>query len=367
MEHVTLELRPRLQSCNAFIIFRPGTDLTEFRVILNKDSITLKNRMKFYNLRLPNIKMVADSLSSLNIHPADDSVSFRLQTEPSDSLRGSFGTELLETSDVQKEKCLASAPSSIELPITNVDLTFSCAHCWNVITKIMNFQKVLPLPSSHCDPGEWFCCKHTNDDISKLLEPKITDYFYSAYYSVLNKDNFIESLKIEGDAVLCDKCQEVIGVVQSKDSLKLWNCCIDQHASGYSVKRAEPLDDFKAIVLSCLDDMTIGNEILLESFDRGTTKSLHLRVMEKCLSILVEPIDAFVSNDLYLETKKVMSVLSDYEEGSKTRRYKLRNAKYCRIAEKVLLAGVEYLKNTGRRFPSYFAKSIRYPPAYIFL
>lgn len=366
MESVTIELRSRLRSCNVFVSLQEHTDPSRIQVKLNKDFITLRISKQTYNLCLSTIRIIPTSLSSLRVGAGW--LSFRIQTTPVDSLFGSFGTELVSTSATKNGNSQKYC-SSIELPPKETDLEISCTCCHNVLTKVMNLRKVLPLPTEDCEPGEWFCCSHNGDDYSILLEPGKSDYFYGPFYSVLNRDNFIAKLKIHSNAVVCNRCLAVIGVPYSADSLKIWNCCVEydkceEKKSSLRKHQANALKDFQIAVTSCYDDCP-GERILLEASECGKTQYLLIKPMELNLDLLVAPKEAHHLNAIRLETKKVAKVLYEYGETEKTRRNDYSDAKHLRIALKSMLAGMEHLVASSKQIPPIYRNADEYHIGYV--
>ncbi|XP_043282631.1 E3 ubiquitin-protein ligase E3D-like [Venturia canescens] len=351
MELTTIELRPRLQSCNIFVCLLGIADSSSIQVKLYKDYVTLRVNRNVYNLLLGSVRIIPTSLSSLRV--AGSWVSFRIQTSPSDSLYGSFVTELVGTSSLKSDNCFSS--SSIELPPKNADLIFSCSCCENPVTKLINLKKILPLPNNDCDPADFFCCSHNGENYTKLLEPRVCDYFYAPYFAVLSKENFDERLKINNESVVCNRCLTVIGTPNSNFSLKIWNCCMEYtKTNGDSTtvqKRSNPLADFKAAVKSCCSDAFTNNRILLEARERGSTHYLLLKPMEWNLDLLVEPCEIEDSRAINLSRKKVVKVLYNYGETKTSLKSECEDAKLLKIGSKCMLAGIEHLLLSSKRIP----------------
>lgn len=351
MEFTTIELRPRLRACNIFVCLMGNADSSSIQVKLYKDYVTLQVNRNFYNLSLGSVRIIPTSLSSLRV--AGSWVSFRIQTSPPDSLYGSFITELVGTSGLTNDNCFSS--SSVELPPKNADLIFLCSGCDNPLTKVINLKKVLPLPNNDCDPADFFCCSHNGQDYSKLLEPRICDYFYGPYFAVLSRESFGEKLKINDESVVCNRCLAVIGTPNSHYSLKIWNCCMEytraNDHSTVTTKRSNPLADFKAAVKSCCSDGFSNNRILLEAKERGSPHYLLLKPMEWNLDLLVEPGEIKDSRAINLSRKKVVKVLYDYGETKNTLKNDCEDAKRLKIGMKCMLAGIEHLLLSSKRIP----------------
>ncbi|XP_058810230.1 uncharacterized protein LOC131675313 [Phymastichus coffea] len=355
MESVTLELRPRLQSLNAYISLEKNIDTTEIKVKLLEDAIEIQIEDKTYKLPLCNIKLLPSSLSSLGI--TNRWISFRIQTQ-SNSIYGRFETEFISAEN-QLSTSSTHSLQTVKLPPKGVDCKLLCDCCKNEITNLVNFQRILPLPSSDCDPQEWFCCKHDGDEPFSL-DPKESDLFYSINYSILNKHVFQENLKLKNSLIHCNRCLSILGSSNPKQprNLKLWNCCIEyellENTSANTIKGSlSPLEDFLSTVKYTADLIT-GEKLLLEAQDVNSVHYMLLRPMETKLNVFTEDKDNSNDQILNLKSSFIVKVLYKYGESEKSSKIGDPDIKYCELALPSILAGMDQLVSS----------SIRFPPAY---
>lgn len=368
MDSVTLEVRPRLRSLNAYISLEKNIDSTAIKVKLLEDTIEIQIEDKIYKLPLCNIKLLPSSLSSLGI--TNRWISFRIQTQPS-SLYGTFQTEIINT----ENELLSSAvytPHTVKLPPKNVDCKLLCDCCKNEITKNVNFKRILPMPSSDCDPQEWFCCKHDGDDPFSL-DPKESDLFYSTNYLILNKHVFQENLKLRNSLVHCNRCLSILGSsnVKEPNNLKIWNCCIEyqmlENTSDVNIKGSlSPLEDFLSTIKQ-IADLTAGEKLFLEAQDAKSTHYIVLRPMEAKLNIFTE--NKISQNDqiLNLESSFVVKVLYKYGESEKPSKSDDSDTKFCELAVPSILAGMDHLVTSSVRFPPAYRRAEDFYIGYLYL
>lgn len=362
MDTITIELRSRLRSCNIFISSEKKKNNIEKNTInlkLNDSEIRLKIGNKTFHFPLTSAKIIPKTLSSLNVN--DNWISLRVQTQPTESSYGSFTREIVSAEDSHSAKL----SSPIELCLKEKDLVIRCTRCKNQITGVIFFKRVLPLPSGNTDPGEWFCCTH-GGNYKALTEPGETDCFYERDYRILNKGVFNKELKIEdknkgNEMIRCNRCFSGIGVRNlesvNEASVKVWNCCVDYKfldlSSGVDLNSSDPLKDFSTIILDRTDIFT-GNKIILQTCEGSRYHFLIVRVMDKNLELLVEK-DYFRNEDLdcivELDSIKVTKVLYKYSETEDGIKNESVDVDRCQIALPVMLAAVDHLSSTTKRYP----------------
>lgn len=354
MEFVTLELRPRLRSLSAYVSLVKNIDTSTINIKILEDAIEVHIEEKVFKLPLYNVKLLPSSLSSLGI--TNRWISFRILTQPN-SLYGTFQTEIINTESLNNG--FSSYSNKPELPPNNTDCKFYCKCCKNEITKTVCFQRILPLPSSDCDPQEWFCCKHSGEE-SFSLDPKETDLFYSINYSVLNKHVFVENLKLKNSIIHCNRCLSILGSSDGQEikSLKIWNCCIEYKGSNDSISKiiSSPLSDFLSSVKNTAE-LTIGEKILLEAQDVNSIHYILLRPMEAKLNLFTEDKGHFDGQILNLKSSSVVKVLYKYGESKKTTKNIDADIKYCELAVPSLLAGMDQLVSSTTRFPPAYRRT----------
>lgn len=358
MELITLELRPRLQSCNAFIAMRKDLDLKDVQVKLSESNIVLVFKDRSINFLLPFMKIVPTSLSMLNVR--NNWIYFRLQTAPLESVFGSFSTEVVTTSNksVQSTSCVQPILKEIESLFKASGCIVSCACCKNVISKPTTFKRILPLPDIQCSPDEWFCCKHSSDNIVKNIETQESDYLYGSYFALLHKSIFLNSLQIDNKTLTCDKCFLHIAALYSCNLLKIWNCCVDykpQNDILSTVNATNPLNDFLIFMKDSLSDI-LGEEIILQTSIGKQTHYLLIKPMDRELNLITEPYhNTQVINDtdtsVFLQQKYVAKVLYKYDTSKIASTSNHWNVEYHEVGLPMIEAGLKHLLSSTKRLP----------------
>lgn len=151
MEIVTVELRPRLRSLSAYLLFTKNVETSVINIKLLENAVELKIGENMYILPLPNIKLMPSSLSSLNVSQCW--ISFRMQMEPN-SKYGTFNSEILDNGNFSHAGLINGhvTPIKVNLPPKDTDCIVICACCKNNISRTVNFRRILELPSSDYDP-----------------------------------------------------------------------------------------------------------------------------------------------------------------------------------------------------------------------
>lgn len=348
MESITIEVRPRLCAINASICLknRPNSSFASVKLIENFVQLDLGE--KSIRLKLHPIKIIPSTLSSLRI--SNNWISFRVQTNPTNSAFGSFKAGIIEAGNPLSNPF--SGLKGLELPNDKQSHTLRCSNCQAPFTKSLMFKRVLPLPSDDFDASEWFCCSHNDLDLS-ILQPRETDYFYSSHYCVLNKRVFLPELKESNSSIHCHRCFCTLGSRQDSKCWKIWNYaaeCESGDEKKVVVKATCALDDF-LFVLKDLIGMFIGEQILLQALDKDRVCYLLLKPMEFKVDLLVEPDDKIEGDEIDVKQTQVMKVLYICGENKESIKQEYPNAKYCNVAPKVLAAGLDYLSSSTKRFP----------------
>lgn len=364
MEFITLELRPRLQSCNVFILLKTNSDMKKLQIKLSKESISLTGNIMTEFL-LPSVKIIPNSLSMLNIH--GNWVCFRLQTEPLDSVFGSFKTEIINlksqinvsTDRIGNEECLFKSSKC----------TILCTCCKNVISKTIEFKRVLPFPDIDYDTSDWFCCKGHNNDVSMTLCPKEFDLLYGLFFLVLHKNVFTENLQINKKIVTCRRCLHHLGTIQTNDSFKIWNCSVDFKLSNHSliVKVASnPLHDFFLILKNSLNG-TIGEEVILKSLESNLTHYVFIKPMDWNLNLITEPKQDCCNNVISLIQTGATKVLYKYGTDETIVSSNFSMIKDWEVSLAVIETGLKYLLSSTERFPQTYRTAADYYIGHIHL
>ncbi|EFN77356.1 uncharacterized protein LOC105189693 [Harpegnathos saltator] len=353
MEFITLELRPRLQSCNAFIAMRKDLDLKDVQVKLSESNIALVLKDHNMDFSLPFIKIVPTSLSMLSIR--NNWICFRLQMMPLNSVFGSFSVEVLTDSNKSAQlTCSQPILEDIKLLFKASECIVLCACCKNVISKPTTFKRALPLPDIQCSPDEWFCCKHSSNDIVNI-ETQKSDYLYGSYFALLHKNIFINNLRIDNKTLTCDKCFLHIGALYSCNLLKLWNCCVDykpQDDTLSIVNATNPLDDFLIFIKDSLTNI-LGEEIILQTSIGKQTHYLLIKPMDRELNLITEPYHQIINTDapISLQQKCVAKVLYKYDTSKIANTNNHWNVEYHEVSLPMIEAGLKHLLSSTERLP----------------
>lgn len=351
MELITLELRPRLQSCNAFIAVREDLCLKNVRIKLWESNIILILEDYRINLALPSVKVIPTSLSMLNV--MNNWICFRLQTAPLESVFGSFNTEVV--TDTNTSVPSSNSPqtflNNIKLLFETSDCIILCTCCKNVLSKSINFKRFLSLPDLECDPNEWFCCKHSVNVVTNI-QLQESNYLYGSCFSVLHR-NIFENAHIGNKALTCNKCLLHIGTLHTDSLFKIWNCCVDykaQNSVHNIVDATDPLNDFLILIKESLSDI-LGEEIILQASVGKQIHCLLIKPMDCKLNLITEPNKVMNNIDtISLQQKCVTKVL--YKYGSnKISTTNYSNIKHLEVSLPIIQAGLNYLLSSTKRLP----------------
>lgn len=355
MELITLELRPRLQSCNVFISVRKDLCLRNIQIKLLESSIVLIVEDCSMNFSLPSVKVIPTSLSTLNI--INNWICFRLQTAPSESAFGSFSTEVITNLNRSvRSNTYYSQPilNNIKLLFETSKCAILCACCKNVISKSISFKRFLPLPDTEYDPDEWFCCKHSCNAVPNSVQPQESDYLYGSYFSVLHKSIFENNVCTDNKTLTCNKCLLHIGTLHAYSLFKIWNCCVDYKPQNNAlpiVSATDPLSDFLILLRDSLSDI-LGEEIVLQTSVGKQTHCLLIKPMDCKLNLITEPDHKTIcdTDAISLQQKCAAKVLYKYET-KVTIITNYLNVKYHEVGLPIIDAGLNYLLSSTKRLP----------------
>lgn len=353
MEFITLELRPRLQSCNAFIAVRKDLCLKKVQIKLLENNIILVLEDCRINLSLPSVKVIPTSLSMLSV--INNWICFRLQTAPLESVFGSFSTEIVTDTNTSVQSNNSSQPflDNIKLLFKTSECIILCTCCKNVLSKSINFKRFLSLPDLEYDPDEWFCCKHSSNVVTDI-QLKESDYLYGSCFSVLHKTIFENNVHIDNKALICNKCLLHIGTPHAYNLFKIWNCCVNykpQSSALNTVDATDPLNDFLVLIKESLGEI-LGEEIILQTSVGKQIHCLLIRPMDCKLNLITEP-NHKVINDIdtiSLQQKCVAKVLYKYGT-SKITNTNYSNIKHLEVSLSIIEAGLNYLLSSTKRLP----------------
>ncbi|XP_012533372.1 uncharacterized protein LOC105835003 [Monomorium pharaonis] len=361
MELITLELRPRLQSCNVFISMSKDLCLKDVQIKLLESNIVLIVKDCYMNFSLPSVKVIPTSLSTLSI--MNNWIFFRLQTAPLESTFGSFSTEVITNSNGLVRSSTYSQPilNDIKLLFETSKCTILCACCKNVISKSISFKRFLPLPDAEYDPSEWFCCKHSCNTFSNNVQPQEFDYLYGSCFSVLHENTF-GNVCIDNKTLTCNKCLLHIGTLHAYNLFKIWNCCVDykpQNDTLSIVNATNPLGDFLILLKDSLSEV-LGEEIILQSSVGKQTHRLLIKPMDCKLNLITEPDHTTVrdTDTLSLQQKCAAKVLYKYETNIITIITNYLNVKYHEVGLPIIEAGLNYLLSSTKRLPHIYRTAV---------
>ncbi|XP_054000493.1 uncharacterized protein LOC128887975 [Hylaeus anthracinus] len=361
IQSITLELRPRLQICNAFIHLQKEVNSAKVRIKLLEESIEITIENKTVKFLTKFIKLIPNSLSALNV--VNDWICFRVQTG-SNSIYGSFQTEILINS--------TAMITSIKFPLENTELlntsdcNILCTYCKTILSKKIVVKRVLPIPDAKYDPNEWFCCNHNHDNITQNLVPLESDIFYGPLFFVIHASLFNNNLKIDGNTIICNRCLQYLGKVDTNTSLKLWSCSIDYNLlSNSTTKNAtDPFTDFLIAIKTSMTGM-LGEEIILQSSMGKDIHSLILKPMDWHLNLMIEPKTISHNNTITLQTISIVKVLYKYKTSKSI--VDFTNQTYCEVGFLVIKAGLEHLLLSTKRFPQFHRAASDYYIGHIYL
>ncbi|KYN15350.1 PREDICTED: E3 ubiquitin-protein ligase E3D-like [Trachymyrmex cornetzi] len=374
MELITLELRPRLQSCNVFISMRKDLCLKNVQIKLLESTIVLIVEDCSISFSLPSVKVMPTSLSMLNI--MNNWVCFRLQTAPLESAFGSFNTEVM----TNLNKLVQSNSTHSQSIVNNIKLLFEtskctilCTCCKNVISKLISLKRFLPLPDAEYDADEWFCCKHSCNSVSNSVQPQESDYLYGSCFSVLHKSIFASNVCTDNKTLSCNKCLLHIGTFHTYNLFKIWNCCVDYKPENNTLSitnATNPLSDFLILVKSSLSEI-LREEIILQTSVGKQTHRLLIKPMDCKLNLITEPDHVTVcdTDTISLQQKCAAKVLYKYEKNKEfTVITNYLNVKYHDVGLPLIEAGLNYLLSSTKRLPHvYRTAAIDYFFGYIVL
>lgn len=361
IESVTLELRPRLQICNAFIHLRERVNSTKVGIKLSEESIEVTIENKTIQFLTKFVKLIPNSLSALNI--LNNWICFRVQTKSS-SVFGSSYTELITNSVPKINFVKDSVENTEQLNASNCYIL--CACCKTILSKEILVKRVLPIPDMNYDPSEWFCCKHNHQNITQSLIPSEFDIFYGPVSFIVHANLFNNSLKIDESTIICNRCLQYLGKVHTNSSFNLWSCCIDYNLlSSSKVKSAtDPFNDFLIAIKTSMTGM-FGEEIVLYSFVGKEVHCLILKPMDWHLNLMIESTTNSNSDIITLQKVSIVKVLYKYETNKSIA--DSTNRMYCEVGFQVIQAGLQHLLLSTKRFPQFHRVASDYYIGHLYL
>ncbi|XP_020283642.1 uncharacterized protein LOC109854694 [Pseudomyrmex gracilis] len=362
VEFITLELRPRLRSCNVFIAMRDDVCSKNVRIKILESNIVLTLKDHSVSFSLPSVKVIPTSLSVLSV--MSNWICFRLQTAPLDTVFGSFNTEVVTDSEIRSEVrsnvvCSPPVLEDLKLLCKTSECVMLCACCKNVISKSISFKRFLPVPDTDYDPNEWFCCNHNSNITATDLQPRDSDYLYTSCFSLMHKSIFKSTAYLDNGTLTCGKCLLHIGTLYKNGLYKIWNCCVDHEAqsdtsSPSTVNATDPLNDFLLLVRDSLSEI-LGEEIVLQTCVGRQSHCLLIKPMDHKLNLITEPSRKIPgdTDTILLQQKCVTKVLYKYETSrvSAAVTVNYSTTKYYEVGLPIIEAGLKYLLLSTKRLP----------------
>lgn len=344
IKFITLELRPRLQTCNVFICLKESVSLDAIRIKLLEENIILSIAGNDINFQLKSVKLIPTSLSALSVK--NDWICFHIQTKS----EGSFGSFKAEIIANPKEKIsFIDEDFKSNEPLKGSNCNILCKCCQNVVSKPIYFQRVLPFPDLDY-MSDWFC--HNEGIALPNISPQEDDLFYGSVFSVVNRNLFTKNMRICRDVIVCGRCLNRLGTPSTHDSYKLWNCSVNfVSLDSLEIKAAtDPLADFFLVVKSSLNGI-LGEELVLQFRAGKEAHYLFVKPINQQLTLMTEPTGSCDGKIISLEKLLVMKVLYRYETDFNQFAMTHGNTKYCDVSLPVIEAGFKHLLSSTRRFP----------------
>ncbi|GJQ79703.1 hypothetical protein Trydic_g5850 [Trypoxylus dichotomus] len=214
------------------------------------------------------LRIVYNSLN--NVQVTDKFVSFRFAT--SNDGFGSFKSEILQLNH-DNDKITSNFNFA-----NDSKLRIQCGNCTAIFCE-STFKRILPLPSEHSEPSDWFCHNHHGNDSSmnkSLLDPSENDFFYSLCYCHLNSKavtGFIRS----ATNLVCKRCLAWIGVVLNENCFKIWFNTI-QISHNSKIYKTSALDDAYLTIRNILKDSLLSSARIILHCQVGKEKLDYLMI-----------------------------------------------------------------------------------------
>lgn len=290
---LVIEYMHRLKCCNVYIRFnhqleehqtKVSLKATEIQIRTN-DEVHIVNTSKFFLVNL-------DSFCNLRVQ--DDCMSFRMLVADEQ-----FKSEVIELTDASIEY------QKIQPTLKNEEtsLTITCSNCSSQLTveKEVIIRRVLELPSSKCDVSDWFCHRHSNEELfhtdgsscfnekTQQFQPKTMDIFYSPFSLLVNQALFDQSrLRRKKETIYCKRCLQLLGY-GSSSSIRFWWECI-KFGRELFYPYENPVDLIIGVIRNHLAGLTFLSPIVKIIFEASVPnegRKIHIliQVMDKSLQL----------------------------------------------------------------------------------
>lgn len=309
ISRMLIEYSSRLQVANFFILFtKRFTDAKSVNILLKPSEITIQFDGNEVTLDLSeHFQLETCSLSLLNID--GDSVSFRLNTNNDDNFR----FEYLNVNNNVSPADILRLKVNVEC---DKDFQIICSNCTCPLTTILNYKRILELPSENLDLSEWFCHKHhpsTNEQTASSnnhlinakekfnfakFNPRDNDLLFGQFFFLFNATK-LTGIKSKNNCMYCRRCLNFIGETVRDATIKIWdeNVKILSKSESRSMFSGSTIfQNFYFIIRKNVQDfdfmasagLPATNKILFEAKDSdGKIHFLLLQVMNKSLELFM--------------------------------------------------------------------------------
>ncbi|XP_045462065.1 uncharacterized protein LOC123672118 [Harmonia axyridis] len=345
IEGIIIELRPRLRSVNFFINLKKEVDPRSFKINLFPKRFELVSGKIVIPVNCPsNDEFLENSLSCLTF--GESYIYFRSNLGTVDKKLGSVNGEFLKTFSQS-----AGMRSQMNLS-PELQYKIQCVNCQQNFNEQIKFNRILPLPSNHIDPSEWFCHKHVNDkNPVNNLNPKPKDLFYSSCYFHINEENF-KNVVVKSRSIVCKRCFFWIGH-KTENYIKSWFHNI-QFVSENKIEHSSPTRDVFLTISDIIEQSFLGcGKILFEQYSSKRNDYLFLWVLEKNLQIFYG--DGFTD----LKQHSVYKVLYKFENDIDiVNQWMNDNSVFCvNVSKQMMVDALKNLNKYHNLLPDSFSKS----------
>ncbi len=325
INQILIEYSSRLQVANFFILFaKRFADTKSVKILLKSSEIEIHydDGQRITLDLTEHFQLETCSLSLLNI--GGDNVSFRLNTNNDNSFRFEYlnlNNNNESPADILKLKINVDAGE---------DFQIICSNCTGPLTAVVNYQRILELPSENLDLSEWFCHKHhpTTTETTNIttttnshhhhhidakekfnfakFNPRDTDLLFGQFFFLYNATK-LNNVKTKDNFIYCRRCLNFIGETVRRDTtIKIWDENIkilskldgggDNGGARCLFNGSSLYQNFYFIIRKNVQDFDFmssaglpsTNKILFEtkdSSDGHTTQFLLLQIMNKNLEL----------------------------------------------------------------------------------
>lgn len=350
---VILEVRPRLQSVNAFISLL-NSDAT-VKIILDNEQIKIIEDDRISTIVCKGVSAVPNSLSSFK--QTDSYVVFRFVMNNNLENLGGFKTELLQNT-VASIESLSNKP----LLAKGINYTIQCINCSKALNTPLKFLRILPLPSDNANPDDWFCHAHGSND-STSLDPKETDIFYTHCYLHISKANLLD-IKGNDKVIVCKFCLNWLGIVFNRNTLRIWLNTVkflDNNSTISTDSLSDTFHSFKDVFRHSLYNSL--KLMIICQTSSSQCDSVLIWVLEKKLQIFIETSGGLkkfdVAKVLFKFAKSGDEAFKQWQNDS------MVNA--INISKPMILGILKHLHKFNRILPPLYSKSNDFSVSYIFM